>query len=848
MTATQWIYFPDDALPHNVRPAALLGGKGLSLRRLSAADVVIPRGFTITTEACRETLARGGDWPEGLIEQLSEAASRLAHETARSIGPGPKALRVAVRSGAECSMPGMLDTILDRPATLTELRAAVSSVFNSWQNESAVAWRKRHGVDESAGTAVTVQEMIEPLFSGVLFTASPESNPGEGWSSSGEMLVEAIAGLGEALVSGQTTPCRFAVRRESLAVRPVEIAATSGAATSGVVDTCLTETRIRDLCETGRRLEKEFGEPLDIEWGLTESGFVFFQSRPIHVAAIPVRADPQIAESQVEAFCKAEIGRVKDRLHRCRVLVRHNLSESLPAPTPMTWSIVRRMMSGSGGFGRLYRMLGYAPGRRVRDEGFLELVAGRIYADPDRMVTLLATEWPMSHDLALLREKPERFNDAPQKFDPDQTHPLLLLLLPHLMWVIVRSSRRVSQLMTDADRRFVEEVIPKWIAWVAQERARDLEAASSEELLAILESRIQTTVDEFAADSLLPGTLGAIALANSDRKLSLYCGGEVAAQFRSSLLRSISSPLQSRQAELLRKLGSGEDVLSEFLTEFGHRGPGEMELSCPRWNEKPPKVAAAASQKVTGPTFQATDHVPADQLRTILTEAGVPQHVDWLVDQLEIAQRLLPYRETGRHNLMAGFALIRGVLEELARRFHLGDGIYFLEADELQKFMRAGQFDELISSRRANREASLRLNVPEYLDEDLVSEITPLRTTIPSSSGLDASRSFEADELAAGFSTGVIVRVDQGDSSRELPPDAILLAEVIDPGLTPLLLQSVGIIVARGGMLSHGAVIARQLGLPAVRSVAAEQALREGQRVIIDTEARTIRLGDDSDD
>lgn len=838
MTAAQWIFFSEDAIPEesllrDASPATLLGGKGQSLRQLLAAGISIPRGFTITTAACREALGNAGEWPAGLDEELANAVSRLAKETGRSIDDGPNALRLAVRSGAAISMPGMLDTILDCDATMAEMRTAVTAVFNSWHNERAIAWRNQHGIDDSVGTAVTVQELIEPDTSGVLFTSSPEEIFQRGSAGNLEMLVEAVAGRGDALVSGQVTPSRFAIDRASLAVRQLD---------SGSVEARLTDPQLRELCKIGLRLEAEFGEPLDIEWGLTGGDFIFFQARPIAVGAPVPRSDPGISTSQLRACRKAEVSRVADLLTTCRALVRHNLGESLPAPSPMTWSIVRRMMSGSGGLGRLYRTLGYSPGQDVCDEGFLELVAGRIYADPDRMVELFAAEWPMCHDLATLREHPDQLDEAPRHFDPDQTHPLLLLLLPHLAWVVLRSSRRIPTLMVDAERRFQNEALPRWQRWVDQQRSQNLTAFSHEELLAILGDRIRRTVGEFAAESLLPGTLGAIALATLIQQLRRFCGEESATRFRELLLSSTQSPLQQRQSELFTRLASGEDVQSDFLTEFGHRGQNEMELSAPRWREQHPQAGPHHNQPnlESEPTHQAGNEDLAEQLRSALSEAGVPRQADALVGQLEFARRLLPLRETGRHELMRGFELIREVLEEIGRRLDVQSEVYFLTAEELFELPLSETCDELIARRRANHQAARQLWVPEFLDRESVEEIA-----LASDRQVAGGISFEADTLAPGRCSGTVVRIDSAAGNRNLPPQSILVAEAIDPGLTPVLLQSAGIIVARGGMLSHGAVIARQLGLPAVRCADAVEALRDGQRVSIDTATSSIRVVSD---
>ena len=427
MTNKRCIYALDDPLPDDVSLAALLGGKGLSLRRMAEAGLTVPRGFTITTEACRAVMATADqNWPEGLEEQLAESLLKI-NKAIQNESSGE--LRLAVRSGAEVSMPGMLETILDCESSMAALRSAVQSVFASWHSERAQAWRARQQIDDSAGTAVTVQELVETVCSGVLFTKTPQSESDREVEQA--MLVEVVRGRGDALVAGKVTPRVFTIDR------PIEgeasVSPASDDSGESFAEVAITRSQLLALARTGMELEETFGEPLDIEWGLTEAGFVFFQSRPIpRVTHRSDTAGSSVSEPTVNKFRDAETLRLRALLTNGRVLIRHNLAETLPAPTPMTWSIVRRMMSGAGGLGRLFRMLGYSPGRRVSAEGFLELVAGRPFADPDRLVQLLAAEWPLCHNYESLKAEPHRLQEPPRHFDPDRTHPLLLLLLPHL--------------------------------------------------------------------------------------------------------------------------------------------------------------------------------------------------------------------------------------------------------------------------------------------------------------------------------------------------------------------------------------------------------------------------------
>ena len=174
---------------------------------------------------------------------------------------------------------------------------------------------------------------------------------------------------------------------------------------------CLTPEQVREIAELGLRVEEHWGIPVDIEWGLAEGRFALLQCRAIR--GLDITRDVEVGRKEEIERLRGMSGRAQrrtpDRFQQARtvshkrgsaqsrkaeplltrrVWVTHNLGETLRAPTPLTWDIVRHFMSGDGGFGRMYQDLGYRPAPVVRTEGFLELICGRIYADPERQAQL----------------------------------------------------------------------------------------------------------------------------------------------------------------------------------------------------------------------------------------------------------------------------------------------------------------------------------------------------------------------------------------------------------------------------------------------------------------------------
>ena len=231
--------------------------------------------------------------------------------------------------------------------------------------------------------------MFPSQISGVLFTEAP-NHP-----SARRMVIEASHGLGEVVVSGAVTPDRFIVSRDGLQVTDSAV---------GNRPT-LTPPQVAELGALALRVEQHFGQPQDIEWAWAEGHFALLQSRPIRGLELAREA---------ELMRVGEITRLRGLAgSRRRLWVAHNLGETLPHPTPLTWDILRQFMSGDGGFGRLYRDFGYRPAPEVCAHGFLELIAGRIYADPDRAARLFWADWPMNYDLDALRRDPNAINLAP---------------------------------------------------------------------------------------------------------------------------------------------------------------------------------------------------------------------------------------------------------------------------------------------------------------------------------------------------------------------------------------------------------------------------------------------------
>ncbi|KPJ68830.1 MAG: hypothetical protein AMS14_11975 [Planctomycetes bacterium DG_20] len=735
---------------------ALLGGKGASLKEMCRAGLRVPPGFTVSTGACARYFDGGRTWPEGLEAEVRANLARLEGETGRRFGRGSRPLLVSVRSGAAVSMPGMMDTLLncglhpgladdvgDTPAFWTAylqfirrfartaravdadafaeaqppgpappdrasaeahlriyreqtgeafptkpydtLAACINAVFDSWHSERAVAYRRRNDIRGLAGTAVTVQMMFPSQVSGIVFTQDPNN------LRANRMLVEASYGLGEAVVSGNVTPDRFIVGRDDLSDIRTELghktSVVSALGDERDLDPdapSLTARQVGDLCRLCLKIEAHFGHPVDVEWGWADGAFAVLQARAIR--GLDVVEDVEIGREEEIRRLRALAG------GRRRVWMVHNLAETLRAPTPLTWDVVRRFMTGDGGFGRMYQQLGYRPSAAARAEGVLELVGGRIYADPERLAGMFWGAMPLTYGLDALLADKSLLDHAPTTFDPTRADERFLVGLPSNLVAMYRAGRRLRRARRDARRAFEEDVLPPYLEYVRATRGQDLSALSDEAVVAELDRRRARVLDGFGPESLKAGLFGGMAFDALARRLMHLMGPDDGEALASRLTRGLEGDTTFEQDALLWDVAMGEATIAEFLERFGHRSVGEMELAEPRWREDPAylaqMIARYRSHRGRSPAEIHRENVARreeaeKELPAALKHWGGSCFREPIEADLADAQALLPYRESGKHYLMMGYELLRTAIEELAARWGLGGGIYFLRLDEL---------------------------------------------------------------------------------------------------------------------------------------------------------------------
>lgn len=905
MSDHQWAFHFADPLPGGLDAKNLLGGKGGSLAEMTRAGLNVPQGFTITTEACAYFYKNGEAWPEGMESQVRGLLARLETETGRRFGLGAQPLFVSVRSGAAVSMPGMMDTLLNcgvhmglaaelghsprfwhvfqqsiasfakivanlpesvfegivepggDPRMQTEemlrrfeanagkpfpetpweaLRACIDAVFRSWSSERAQAYRKRNNISGLLGTAVNVQVMFPSEVSGIVFTQDPNAPEAD------RMIIESAYGLGEAVVSGDVTPDRFVVARGSLQLLETHPGSKTNSVSAmgdeAVIDAgavTLDETRLRELSELSMRVEKYFGAPMDIEWGFASGKFALLQSRTIR--GLDIARDAGKAREEEKLRLRTLAG------NRRRVWVTHNLGETLRAPTPLTWDIVRSFMSGSGGFGLMYRDFGYEPSGEVEKTGFLELILGRIYADPERVSQLFWAGLPVGYDIAAILRNKNELDRPPTKFEPERADETFLMRLPGALRVMWRVSRSMRKIRPGIEKHFEENILPDYLAWVRAERGRSLAELSTDDLLKELTLRRKRVLDDFGKESLKPPFFAGVALGALEASLTRLMGPGEGARLASLLTAGLDHDTTYEQDLLLGEVAAGRDSMETFLERYGHRATTEMELAEPRWREDASFLDRMIVQAQRGSTrpLEEIHHENAERsaraLRELpdrLAEFGGSSLYEGIAECVQECRRLLPYREAGKHYLMMGYELIRSVLVELGRRWDLGHSLFFLQLDELPRWERESQELRVLIDRREIRwKSAQRLDLPDVVDSDDLENLG-----LPPE--MDSAVELVGDPVSSGVATGDVRIIFNPREAGDPGDDYVLVCPSTDPGWTPLFVRARALVVERGGILSHGAIVARDFGIPAIVCPRATSLLREGERIRVDGNRGTI--------
>lgn len=778
----------------------------------------VPQGFVVRAEAL-EGVTANAPWSAGLAQELETVLLQL--------GPGPLAVRSSgvAEDSAASSFAGVHETVLGVEG-LEALVAAVKRCALSGDTERARSYRENRGLPQS-GLAVIIQQQLAPRVSGVAFSCEPVKRSPE------LVVVEAVPGLGEALVSGAVTPSRAMLDR-NLALRSLE--GPDGAAAS------IDRELAKRVAKVTLEVEAKHGGPVDLEWAEADGKLWLLQCRPVTT-------------------------QVSDRR---TVWSNTNAAEILPnVVKPLVYGTISRYVASM-----LSPVL--SPFGLTTDSlGVIGLVKGRVYFNVNALLGWARSmPWARKQNISKLAKglggDEERFAAALALLRPEDlpTHRIGLgrLVIGSLAvaWGLLRHMRSDG---TGAVRALRE----------VNERFATVEpcALSDKALADFLQAATHEGFGPKVADTLFTGAWGFMAVATLPELTRRWLGDEHGVLGRRLLqgmggLASASSGLALGElSEHARNVGlvpfptgdwpavraklehtsAGRSFLERFehfLKEHGHHGPVESDLSVPRWRERPePLLEQLRSLTMSSVSIAEEERGRRAAREELLASLGARLGFfrRWLLFAFaERARCGLAARENARSEAMKRVSHIRRAALEASRRLVARgallsiEDIWFLEWDELDLALRGASpaLTERVSERRVRH-----MRYEAARPEDVIVE----GATLPSTERAAVGPTLPGIAASPGVVEGRARVVLKAEDCASVLPGEVLVAPFTDPGWVPSFLNAVAVVTDFGGLLSHGAVVAREYGLPAVVNTRSATArIHTGQRIRVDGDRGVVEL------
>ena len=778
---TQPMVYEFSALPPALFAAA--GGKGGTLARLAQAGYPVPPGLVILPEA----FAGNGLRPEAW------AAMRTA--LPRVLGTAPQAA-LAVRSSAAAedsaaaSFAGSFETVLNVRGD-EALRRAIATVAESHTAARVTAYAAALDVADAAPQmAVVVQRMVPAEHAGVLFTADPVSG------SYAALVGNAVRGLGEGLVAGEADALSFRLARpKGKYSGPPEL-----------------KRYAAQLFRLAQKLETELGGPQDIEWAAANGRVALLQARPITTLRTH----------------DAATGEWNDSLGGEYLWTNTNYGEAVPdVMTPATWSLLEVFMN------ELLNIR--VPGKHPA----IGNVGGRFYMNMSVMAALFTTLGFSQQ--RVLAEIEEFFGRLPAGLTipavPLALGPLLRTFLPFA----IKAKRRVV-----AQQKRLPEYLASEAATAAALKER-IAAVGDRAALADLWTSAIEAAYRHAAQMMQAGTS---QYENTARALRRELEKAVGTEDTFALLSGLSTggALASLGPVLgLWQVRQGQLSREAFAAQYGHRGAHEFELSYPRPSEDAAwmETLLAAAADVDVPALlakQQAQHAAAWDRYA----ARYPQRAAAMRRKLDEAAAAGRNREAARSALTRLAGVVRAYLLRAGALTGLGDDIFFLSLSETVAYLRgeaAGrQAAGYIPARRATHAKYSAL--PAYpalirgrFDPVRWAADPQRRPDLFDAAARPATDSAPSATLtgyagAAGIVEGRVRVLATVEAAHELRPGEVLVAATTNIGWTPVFPRAAAVVTDVGAPLSHAAIVARELGIPAVVGTGtATLRLKTGDRV-----------------
>jgi pyruvate,water dikinase len=810
---------------------AQAGGKGGALAQLFQAGYPVPDGFVILPTAFVD---------DGLTDEAWNQTRAYLDRLRGDEGTTPFAVRSSAMSedSAEASFAGEFETVLN-VTTDEEVHQAIETVYHSRQNERVHAYSQAKGMDGTHDIAVVVQRLLDAERSGVLFTAHPVTGHRD------QAMISAAWGLGESIVGGRVTPDTIVVdkatgrviSRETADKRVMTVRRRSGTESRPVPDArrrapVLSDEEAAELARWGTKIETEYRTPMDIEWVWADGSFFIVQARPI--TALPYPEPPSPSEWKLP---KGVYG-----------AMRNNIVELMADPlTPLFGTFGRAAINASMNrllsdfFGRpdlmpeelIITVNEYAYYNGSLKAGQMVRIMFNSVGIARYMFTGAVERWTevgRPHYVATV----ERWQAAPWR-DLSSTE-------------LLDAARELTEAAIDGYGALVSGVIPA--AWI------------SEAMFTMVYDKLIKRRDDPRAPTFLLGFDSLPIRAEKalyDMAEELNANSGLAAYLVDSPSKQLATQIESEPVPEGVDAGDWRGWQRRFqahLDQYGHT-IYDLDFANPVPAHDPTPVLETLKLFLRGEgTNPHARQAAAVQRREQAVEAmrarlsGLRRR---LFDRLLApAQRYAPLREDGLADVGLSYPLLRQMLRELGRRLverdviEQPDDIFWLTQAEVRdaaaRLDRGDALDcllDVVPSRRATHRAAQRVAPPMGIFQFRIfgKEITRLMGDRKSEDG-DTLKGVAA---SPGRVTAPACILRGPEDFEKMKTGDVLVAGITTPAWTPLFARAAAVVTDVGGPLSHGSIVAREYGIPAVLGTgSATERIRNGQMITVDGSAGRV--------
>ncbi|MBY0182529.1 phosphoenolpyruvate synthase [Bacillus subtilis] len=838
---------------------SLVGGKGLHLGELSKIQgIQVPEGFCVTTVGYQKAIEQN-ETLQVLLDQLTmlkvedrdqignisrkirqiimevDIPSDVVKAVAQYLSQFGEEHAYAVRSSAtaedlpHASFAGQQDTYLN----ITGVDAILQHISKCWASlftDRAVIYRMQNGFDHSqVYLSVIVQRMVFPQASGILFTADPIT------SNRKVLSIDAGFGLGEALVSGLVSADCYKVQDgqiidKRIATKKMAIyGRKEGGTETQQIDSdqqkaqTLTDEQILQLARIGRQIEAHFGQPQDIEWCLARDTFYIVQSRPI-TTLFPI---PEASDQENHVY----------------ISVGHQQMMTDPIkPLGLSFFLLTTVAPMRKAGGRLFVDVTHHLASPDSREVFLKGMGQHDQLLKDALMTIIKRrDFIKSIPNDKTAPNPSRGNaDMPAQVENDPT--IVSDLIESSQTSIEELKQNIKTKSGSDLFRFILEDIQELKKILFNPKSSVLIRTAMNASLWINEKMNEWLGEKNAADTLSQSVPHNIT---SEMGLALLDVADVIRPYP-EVIDYLQHVKDDNFLDELAKFDGGSktrDAIYDYLSKYGMRCTGEIDITRTRWSEKPTTLVPMILNNIKN--FEPNvGHRKFEQGRqeALKKEQELLDRLKQLPDgeqkaketkrAIDIIRNFSGFREYPKYGMVNRYFVYKQALLKEAEQLieagviHEKEDIYYLTFEELHEVVRTHKLDyQIISTRKDEYTLYEKLSPPRVITSD----------------GEIVTGEYKRENLPAGaivglpVSSGVIegrARVILNMEDADLEDGDILVTSFTDPSWTPLFVSIKGLVTEVGGLMTHGAVIAREYGLPAVVGVEnAAKLIKDGQRI-----------------